>query len=154
MQNGRHYKKRCGIRRTFFNFRFLHIPGYPPAGIPKYYKLYLLLHKRQVCFGIVKKSVVVKLTKFFQCLRCKTFLLQCAIYHRRISAWVRCINSHSIVISKHISKNDCLYCIPFHFVSRDPIEKFLFQSCKKAFHSGIIITVIHSAQALFHSRVG
>lgn len=37
------------------------------------------------------------------------------------------INPPSIIIRKDITKNDSLYSITFHFVCRDPIEKFFFR---------------------------
>ena len=56
-----------------------------------------------------------------------------------------------IVIDEYIPENNTLYLIPRQLVCRNPVDLFLFQSGKKAFHPGIVKAMSGAAEALLKS---
>ena len=53
-----------------------------------------------------------------------------------------------VVVHEYVSENNALHLIPCQSVRRDPVDLFLLQGCKKAFHSRIVKAMPRAAEAL------
>ena len=84
-------------------------------------------------------------------LSCRLDCCPFAVLHRRESHRISGVNSNPVVIYKHITEDDGLYLLSFHFVSGDPIDLLFLECCKKAFHPSIVEAVPGSAETLNHS---
>ena len=68
--------------------------------------------------------------------------------HRWEPAFIKAVDSLGIVITEYVSEDNGFDFITFHFVCRHLIQLLLFQCGEKALHTGIIIAMSSSADAL------
>lgn len=68
--------------------------------------------------------------------------------HRWESAFIKAVDPLRIVIPEDVSEYDSFNFITFHFVCWHLIQLLLFQCGKEALHTGIIIAMSSSAEAL------
>ena len=78
---------------------------------------------------------------------------RCQVSHdrRRVSSWVKTVYSHCVVITKYVSEDDGFDLVTLHPVSRYAIKFLFFESCEKALHTGIVVAVSSTAQALYQT---
>lgn len=72
---------------------------------------------------------------------------------RRQPIRIKACDTNRVVVTKHIPENHRPNLIPRHPMRRDPIQFLLLQRSKKALHPGVVITMMHTAQALDHAHV-
>lgn len=75
------------------------------------------------------------------------------VSHRRQPIRIEAYASNRVVIAKHIPENHRSDLIPRHPMRRNPVQLILLQRRKKVLHSGVIIAMMHTVQALDHAML-
>lgn len=71
-----------------------------------------------------------------------------AVCNRRKSSRIDRGYADSVILYEYVPENDALHLIPCQFVRRDPVNLFLLQGRKKAFHSCVIKAMPCTAKTL------
>lgn len=75
------------------------------------------------------------------------------IRSRRKSSGIDRGYADPVIVHEYVPENDALHLIPRQFVRGDPVDFFLLQGCKKAFHSRIVKAISGTAEALNKSCI-
>lgn len=71
-----------------------------------------------------------------------------AVRNRRKPSGVDRGYADPVVVHEYVPENNALHLIPCQFVRGDPVDFFLLQCCKKAFHSRVVKAMSRAAEAL------